>query len=84
MFYSLITIATLVNYTCKSFVKVNPGAPNRSRTYELLGTCPNALPVISHKRLKEAKDIIILKYSPGFKFNPLRFYRCVKVQYFLE
>ena len=39
---------------------------------------------ISHKKLMEAKDIIILKYSPGFKFTPSRFYRCVKVPYFLE
>ena len=26
-------------------IKLTPGAPNRSRTYELLGTTPNALPV---------------------------------------
>ena len=50
-------------------IKLTPDAPIRSRTYELLSTSPNALPVISHKRLLEAKDNIILKYSPGFKFT---------------
>ena len=40
---------------------------------------------ISHKKLMEAKDVIILKYSAGFKFNsPSRFHRCVKVPYFLD
>ena len=42
-------------------LKKNPGAANRCRTYQLLVTSPNALP-LSYKRLMGAMATIVLMY----------------------